>query len=55
MKTTKKKIDKENIDQLIAEAEELVKQKKMSKTWLAFLKAVKNPGIEIVDMRAVLK
>ena len=51
----KKKIDKENIDQLIAEAEELVKAKKMSKTGLAFLKAVKNPGIEIVDMRAVLK
>ncbi len=54
MKTTKKEIDKENIDQLIAEAEELVKQKKMSKTWLAFLKAVKDPG-EITDMRAVLK
>lgn len=55
MKTGKKKIDKENIDQLIAEAEELVKEKKMSKTWLAFLKAVKNPYVKIVDMKAVLK
>lgn len=54
MKNSKKKIDKENINQLIAEAEELVKQKNVSKTWLAFLKAVKNPG-EITDMRAVLK
>lgn len=29
--------------------------KKVSKTWLAFQKARKNPLIEIVDMRAVLK
>lgn len=28
--------------------------KKVSKTWLAFLKAKKNPG-EILDMKAVLK
>jgi len=31
------------------------KAKKVSKTWLAFQEAIKNPGIEIVDMRAVLK
>ncbi|HWK58495.1 MAG TPA: hypothetical protein VNQ80_14215 [Parapedobacter sp.] len=55
MKTARKKIDKENIDQLIAEAEERVKAKKGSKTWLAFLKAVKDPYVEIVDMKAVLK
>lgn len=28
--------------------------KKVSKSWLAFLKACKDPG-EILDMRAVLK
>ena len=28
---------------------------KVSKTWLAFQKAINNPGIEIVDMKAVLK
>jgi len=54
MKPTKK-INGKNIDEAIAEAEELVKAKKVSKTWLAFLKAVKNPGIEIVDRKAVLK
>lgn len=30
-------------------------KKKVSKTWLAVLKNKQNPGIEIVDMRAVLK
>jgi len=30
------------------------KSKKVSKTWLAFQEAIKNPG-EILDMRAVLK
>ena len=28
---------------------------KVSKTWLAFQKMIKNPGVEIVDRRAVLK
>lgn len=54
MKTTKKKLDKENIAKAIEEAEKQVKAKKVSKTWLAFLKAVENPG-EITDMKAVLK
>lgn len=31
------------------------KEMKVSKTWLAFQKAIKNPGIEILDLRAVLK
>lgn len=30
-------------------------RKKVSKAWLAFMKNEKNPGIEIVDRRAVLK
>ena len=30
------------------------KNKKVSKTWLAFQEAIKNPG-EILDMKAVLK
>lgn len=34
-------------------AEKKTPPKKVSKTWLAFLEAAKNPGIEIVDMRAV--
>lgn len=29
--------------------------KKVSKTWLAMLKNRKTPGVEIIDMRAVLK
>lgn len=29
--------------------------KRHSKTWLAFQKAIKEPLVEIVDMRAVLK
>jgi hypothetical protein len=33
----------------------MVIKKKVSKTWKAFLRAEKNPGIEIVDMKAVLK
>lgn len=31
------------------------KEVKVSKTWLAFQKAIKNPGIEILDLKAVLK
>lgn len=31
------------------------KTKKVSKTWLAFQEAIKNPGVEILDMKAVLK
>jgi len=29
--------------------------KKVSKTWLAFMEAVKNPGIKVNDWRAVNK
>ncbi len=45
---TKKEMTKE-------EFFESIKGKKHSKTWLAFMDAAKNPYIEIVDMKAVLK
>ncbi|MEC3878581.1 hypothetical protein [Parapedobacter sp. 10938] len=54
MRAAKKKLDKKNIAKAIEEAEKQVKAKKVSRTWLAFLKAVENPG-EISDMKAVLK
>jgi len=48
---SKKTTDKE----MKKSTEKKAESKKVSKTWLAFQKAIKKPGIEIVDMRAVLK
>lgn len=48
---SKKTTDKE----ITKPTEKKTESKKVSKTWLAFQKAIKNPGIEIVDIRAVLK
>jgi hypothetical protein len=45
--TTKKKL-KPNL-------EVKVTPKKVSKTWLAYQNAINNPGLEILDIRAVLK
>ncbi|SFT10470.1 hypothetical protein [Sphingobacterium wenxiniae] len=55
MGATVKKIEKKKAIQSAVKTEEKAPAKRISKTWEAVLKYKNDPGIEIVDMRAVLK